>query len=257
MAEAIALLGVTAAGIQCAQVGVQLLMLGSSLCSKLQDAPDKVKRWLDEIEQLVALAELIKDSAAVLSRSSFGSAAPVSPLPARPAISWVEAALRGCIIQAQALQDILKEMLHDVDDGKGQRIWKTIVTVKRETKITNLLSEIERQKSMLNMWLGQNNLNKLGDLHCTVTDVRDGVEKINCNILHMQQTFHEQIQNLVTTVQSSSSVAISGLEHLRNSDTSSIKTLEEQLQQHHSKLQSKDSIMQLQLRDLVGYCEIC
>jgi hypothetical protein len=33
-----------------------------------------------------------------------------------------------------------------------------MLTVKREAKIVAALDEIERQKSLLNVWLGQNNL---------------------------------------------------------------------------------------------------
>jgi hypothetical protein len=43
MAEAVALVGVVATSIQCADVGIRLLMSGSKLCSKIKDAPDKVK----------------------------------------------------------------------------------------------------------------------------------------------------------------------------------------------------------------------
>jgi hypothetical protein len=122
MAEAVALLGAVAAGVQCAQVGLQVLILGSSLRAKLQDAPEKVKRWLGQVEQLVALAELIKQANADLSSSSFRSQPPTSSSLDRPASTWVETALRNCTDQVQTLQDILKDMLQEVDDGKGRKI---------------------------------------------------------------------------------------------------------------------------------------
>jgi hypothetical protein len=78
MTEAIASLGVAAAAIQCAQAGGQLLLLGASLRSKLQDALDKVKRWLAQIEQLVALAELMKQTGVNLSPSPVPPLAPPS-----------------------------------------------------------------------------------------------------------------------------------------------------------------------------------
>jgi hypothetical protein len=252
MAEAIALLGVVAAGVQCAQVGVQLLMLGSSLRSKLQDAPDKVKRWLGQIEQLVALAELIKQTDADLSRLL----PPPSLSSARSAAAWVEAALLDCTGQARALQDVLKDMLQEVDDRKGQKIWKTILTVKRETRITSALHEIERQKSMLNIWLGQNNLRQLDDLHHTVQDFRDGVEKVDRHMLHVEQTFCEEFQNLSTAFHSSSRATTSGLECLRNLGTSSVESLGQQMQQYHGELQSESSVMQLQLHALVSVLRI-
>ena len=256
MAEAIALLGVVSAGVQCAQVGVQLLMLGLSLRSKLQDAPDKVKRWLGQIEQLVALAELIKQTDADLSLSSLRLLPPPSLSSARSATTWVEAALLDCMDQAQALQDVLKDMLREVDDGKGQKIWKTILTMKRETRITRALHEIERQKSMLNIWLGQNNMRQLNDLQHGVQDFRDGVEKVDRHTLHVEQTFREEFQNLSTAFHSSHGATASSLESLRNLSMSSAESLGQQMQQYHGELQSESSVMQLQLHDLVSVLRI-
>lgn len=186
MAEAIALLGAVAAGVQCAQVCVQILLLGSSLRSKLQDALDKVKKWLGQIEQLIALAELMKKNDADLSLSALrilpplsSSSSSSSEAAARTAATWVKAALLECTAQAQDLKSVLTDMLQEVDEGKGRKIWKTILTMKRVLRITSSLQEIERQKSMLNMWLGQNNLRQLGDLHHSVKEVRDGVGKVD------------------------------------------------------------------------------
>lgn len=86
MTEAIALLGGAAAAIQCAQAGGQLLLLGASLSSKLQDAPDKVKRWLAQIEQLIALAELMKRTGVNLSPSTVLPLTPPSSSTSSPAL---------------------------------------------------------------------------------------------------------------------------------------------------------------------------
>lgn len=251
MAEAIALLGAVAAGAQCAQVGGQILLLGWSLRSKLQAAPDQVKGWLGQIEQLVALAELMKEPDSDLSQSVLRLPSPQSSSPARTAATWVEAALLECTAQASTLTDVLKDMLQEVDDGKGRKIWKTILTVKREREITSALQEIERQKSMLNMWLGQNNLRQLDHLHRTVKEVRDGVGKVECNMLHVQQTFRQELQGLSTALNSSSEATTSGFEILRNHSTSSTDTIRQQIQQYYGELQSESLVTQSQLRSLV------
>lgn len=56
MVDPITLLGVVSAGLQCASTATKLLSLAISLRSKLQDAPEKVKKRLGQIDQLIALA---------------------------------------------------------------------------------------------------------------------------------------------------------------------------------------------------------
>jgi hypothetical protein len=241
MAEVIALLGATAAGLQCAEVGVQILMLGLSLRSKLQDAPDQVKRWLTQIEQLVALAELIRSDTDLL------------PCSARTAAvaTWIETAILECTGQAQTLKGVFKDMLQEVDDGKGKKIWKSILTVKRETRIASILQEIERQKSMLGMWLGQNNLRQLKGLHHIIKEVQDVVGKVDGNVLHVEQTFGQELQSLSTAFYSSSRATASEFESLKNLSASNVESFRQQMQQHHGLLQGESSELQLQLDSMV------
>jgi hypothetical protein len=264
MAEAVAFLGAAAAGVQCAQVCVQVLMLGLSLRSKLRNAPDQVKRWLEQIEQLIALTELMKNnegnmSLAALSllpppsssSSSSSSSLQAAAAPPGTAVTWVEAALLECTAQAKALKDVLKDMVQEVDDAKGQKIWKAILTMKRELRITSSLQEIERQKSMLNLWLGQNNLRQLNDLRHTIKEVQNGRGKIDDKILHIEQTFLQELQGLSTAFHKSSKATASSLESLTNFSTSCVESPRKQIQQYHGELQSDSSIMQLQLQSIV------
>jgi len=155
MAEAIALLGAAAAGVQCAQVCVQILMLGLSLRSKIRDAPSQVKGWLGQIDQLIALTELMKkNDAGLLLSSPSPSPLSSSSSSSETAATWVETALLECTAQAQTLKDILKDMLQEVDDGKRQKNWKAILTIKRERRITSALQEIERQKKHVEYMAG-------------------------------------------------------------------------------------------------------
>ena len=61
-------------------------------------------------------------------------------------ISWVEAVLAGCKIQAQTLQDVLEELSEEVRDNSGQKMWKKILTEKRAARTTSALHEIEGKK---------------------------------------------------------------------------------------------------------------
>jgi hypothetical protein len=141
-----------------------------------------------------------------------------------------------------------------VDDRKGQKIWKTVLTVTRETKIISILHEIECQKSMLNIWLGQYNLCQLDELQHTVQGVRGGIEKVDQNMAHVQQAFREKIQDLARTVQTSSTAAESSIEHLKSLAKSSVESLKEEIQNHRNELRAEGSVTQLQLQALVSMC---
>jgi hypothetical protein len=245
MAEAVTLLGVVAAGVQCAEVGVQLLLLGSKLCSRIQDAPDKVKRWLDQIQQLVALAEFMQqlDTIRDLSRLSLSST--------NPAISWVEAALSDCTTQARALQDILEEMLEGVNDSSGLKMWKKILTVKREARITSALHEIERQKGLLNIWIGQSNLCQLSGLQGSADQIREGLGRVDRSTLQFSQTFAKEVQNLSTRLDDNSRLFESSFESSRNRIISNVESLREQVHEQHRKHQSESSVTHIRLNELV------
>ena len=142
MAEALALLGAVAAAIQCLDIGRSLLRTGFNLCSKLHDAPHKIRRSLKQLQQLVDLIEPVKQqSHNSLTSPLIASSQPV--LMSASTLLWLEALIRDCTTQFQTLEAILKELLSELEDRKGKVIWKSILTLKREQTITELFSEIE------------------------------------------------------------------------------------------------------------------
>jgi Mg2+ and Co2+ transporter CorA len=144
-----------------------------------------------------------------------------------------------------------------VDDREGQKIWKKILTVKRETNIISILDGIERQKSKLNIWLGQINLRQLDELQHSVQDVRGGVKKVNQNIARIQQAFREEVHDLAGTIQTRSTAAESKLEHLESLSISSLQSLKEEIQNHSNELQAESSMTHQQLQTLVNICDSC
>jgi len=245
MAEAIALLGVVAAGIQCADVSTRLLLFGSDLCSKLQDAPEKVRRWLDQIQQLITLAESIKQLDAI--RIAF----PVSLPSTKSKVSWVEAALIDCTAQARTLQSVLEEMLEGVSDSTGQKMWKKILTIKREARILSALHEIERQKALLNIWIGQINLCHLHKLHDSAENIKEGLDKVDRSTLRITQTFKEEVQNLSMTLENSSRFFKSSFESSESLIVSSVESLREDIYDQQQKHQSESAVTHTQLNSLV------
>ena len=181
MAEVLALVGAASAGVQFADAAAKLFNLATTLRAKLKEAPEKVKRLLNQIDQLITLAEWMKQTEADLPSLSGRLPQSISAA-GRSGVSWVEGALMDLTTQAQVLQHILEDMVQEVDHGKLQNLWKGILTVKREREINSALDEIERHKATLNMWLGQRNSRPLNDLCHSVEYISDGVGKIDQNL---------------------------------------------------------------------------
>ena len=200
MAEALALIGAVSAGVQFADAAVKLFDLATTLRSKLKAAPEKVKRLLNQIDQLIALAQWMKQTEADLPSSSVRL--PLSTSAAgRSGVSWVEGALLDLTTQTQVLQHILEDMVQEADHGKLQNLWKGVLMVKREQEIKSALDEIERHKATLNMWLGQRNSRPLNDISHHVEDISKGVGKLDQNLVGMGQAFRGEFQSLSTDLQ--------------------------------------------------------
>ena len=252
MADPITLLGVVSAGLQCASTATKLFSLALSLRSKLQDAPEKVKKRLGQIDQLIALAAWMRQTEAYLSSSSSSQLPQSLSSSGQSRVRLVEAALLDCTNQAQVLQRILKDMIQDADDGKLRNMWKGILSVKREQDISSALDEIERQKALLIIWLGLSNSQQFYQLHGTFDDICERLKDSDQRIVHFGQTFRDEFCNLSTEVRDHSSTNTSRFEDLRSLSISNTNSLRQQMQDHHLDIQSNSSLMQLQLRDIVS-----
>jgi hypothetical protein len=128
--------------------------------------------------------------------------------------------------------------------------------LKRETRITSALDEIERDKSTLNVWLGQNSVIQLDGLRSTLQDSRDRLEKVDRHIVNAEQSFREELFNLSTSIHNSSDAVASGFESLRILGAESVASIGQYMQQYHGETQLESSAMQLQLHALVSVLKL-
>ena len=179
-------------------------MRGSSLFLKFHDSPQWLQRTLDQIRHLLHLADL------TANKATEPSAAPL-PLTSQPSsdgklssqissaitptlpLSWLEVVWKSCTTQAQALDEILQPMLQEAEDTSGRRTWKRILTLKRQEKIEQALGEIERCKTMLSVWFGQECLHGIRSLQHDVSCIHGDIGNFGKDIIQINNT----LQNLV------------------------------------------------------------
>jgi hypothetical protein len=247
MAEALVLLGAVAAAIQCVDTGWNLLRTGSNLCSRLHNAPGKIRRSLEQVQQLVDLVELIKQ----VSTNSLTSSMRAPSQPGSisvSAISWLEVVIKDCTDQCRSLETILKEMLSEVEDGKCQGISRRILTLKREKIITNSFSEIERQKSALNIWLGHSALGQLNELHNKFDGLRSKVITVD-HLVRVQEQFYRAWKGSARDYSEAIHDHLNGIQDLNEKGVS---RLEQHICQDRRQILSKISTSQSQLCSLVS-----
>ena len=172
MAEIAVSIGVAAAAAQFTSIACSILLHASRLSSRLQDIPQCLQRTLDQLRLLLHLADLVskKEMAQVLPGVvSLSSTCPPSTRPS--SVSWLESVWKDCTAQAQSLEKIILSMLCETEDSYAQKIWKKILTIKREEKILQIVDNIERYKSMLNLWFGQECLDNIHFMRQKILDV--------------------------------------------------------------------------------------
>ena len=136
-------LGVIASAVQLVDVGGRLLISLSRLVSNVRDAPNKILVLQQEVEQIEALVRLIRTNPDVVAQSS-------SPLDVSILSNAVEA--------IEQLQRILDELNIAPNDRVPRRVWKGLLSVKKEKALEALCRELERHKSTLIVWFEKNNL---------------------------------------------------------------------------------------------------
>ena len=129
MTEVAALVGISTSAAQFLDIGCRIVLHASSLYSRFQSVPQCLQRTLDQVQLLMHLADLVSrnDSLTTSSQSR--------PTNGLSSTSWLDNVWRKCTTQAQNLEKIIKSMLCETEDSYGKRVWKKILTLKREETI--------------------------------------------------------------------------------------------------------------------------
>jgi hypothetical protein len=135
MADPLTILGAAAAATQLAEQACSLLSFFSSLYGKIKEAPELTQARVSDIEQLRSVSNLIKNT---------------KPLQT----SEVQAILVACLQTSVDLNKILEKCS---PEGKTllKRTLRSVKVLHREDRVIVLLDRIEKQKSLLALYIHQ------------------------------------------------------------------------------------------------------
>lgn len=179
MAEAIAVLGVAAAALQFAEAGYKVISRCSFLMNRSREYPDYIHRTHSQMQHLIYLAKVAADnrdtSQGVASSESQpaisehledqSQTAKNQPAPAATISMQMETIWKDCAHQAEVIDDVLQSMMREIG-GKGLiGKWRQVSLHERVFSIERALGELERSKTTLGLWLGNESLYRMGRMH--------------------------------------------------------------------------------------------
>lgn len=132
MADPLAFLGAAAAASQLLQQGFQITKFICELYSKIQDAPESIRKQVMQIEQLIDLARLVIQNPSLQTAS-------------------VASLLNTCVRSAAEVQGLLKKVSVTTKDGQLKKVQKALTAVMKEKEILALFNHLEREKSSLTL----------------------------------------------------------------------------------------------------------
>ena len=132
MADPITILGAAVAASQLLQQGFQITRFICELYSKVQDAPESIRKQVMQIEQLIDLARLILQNPSLQTAS-------------------VASILSTCLRSAAEVQEILKKIYATTKDGQLKKVRIALMVVMKEKEILALFNSLEREKSSLTL----------------------------------------------------------------------------------------------------------
>lgn len=183
MAECLALLGAAAAAAQFAEVGFRIICRGSALIKKFRDRPKCLERALSQVQHLLFLAELTTENGRriptaetllthQIATNNLSTTAATSTLPGLESI-W-----KDCAVQARILDEILQSTLKAIEERAFLRSWKNLGKLGRLDEIDRALDDLERHKTLLNLWLGQESLQQIHHLLYGVSYMHGDIIKL-------------------------------------------------------------------------------
>lgn len=200
MAEAIAILGVAAAALQFAETGYKVISRCSSLMKRSREYPDYIHRTHSQMQHLIYLAKVaadIRDTPQVVASSESQPAvgehleeqsqtANNQPVPAATISIQMETIWKDCAHQAEVIDNVLQSIMREIE-GRGLiGKWKQLSLHERVYSIERALGELERSKTTLGLWLGNESLYRMGRMHHDLAMMHNQIlqsGKINFQIL--------------------------------------------------------------------------
>lgn len=148
------ILGIVASAARFVDVGLRALPALTKLYSDLQNAPRKLKAAVCGLQQLIRLVQIIQTD---IERPYHGpgSTPGISIAPdmlLRPLHSSTN------VDEAKQLESLLYQLTSTPSGHILKRGWRIVIALKDESDILEICKRLERLKSALNLWLGNESL---------------------------------------------------------------------------------------------------
>ncbi|OCK94896.1 uncharacterized protein K441DRAFT_90935 [Cenococcum geophilum 1.58] len=148
------ILGIVASAVQFVDVGLRALLALTKLYSNLQNAPRKLKAAVCGLQQSIRLVQIIQTD---IERpyDGPGSTLSVSIAPdmlLRPSHSSTN------VDEAKQLESLLYQLTSTPSDHILKWGWRRVIILKDESDILETRKRLERLKSALDLWLGNESL---------------------------------------------------------------------------------------------------
>lgn len=177
-----AIIGVAAAALQFAETGYKIISRCSYLMKRSREYPDYLHRTHSQMQHLIYLARVTSDNkgavecvassqaqCAVSEHTEQHSQTSVQPEPAAMISIQMETIWKDCAHQAEVIDDTLQSMMREIE-GRGLiGKWRQLSLHERVYNIEEALGELERSKTTLGLWLGNESLYRMGRMHHDLT----------------------------------------------------------------------------------------
>lgn len=174
MAEALALLGAAAAAAQFAEIGFKVVYKCSVLVKESREYPEFLQRTRNEMHHLLCLVKVATESTD-------------SPPEVQPATdenqklqsandrrsAQLESIWKDCSRQAEVIDTALQSMTREIETRGIIGQWKKLRMHPRIHGVEKALGELERCKTTLGLFLGNESLYRMGRMHHDVSMTHD------------------------------------------------------------------------------------
>ncbi|KAF7891787.1 hypothetical protein EAF00_008089 [Botryotinia globosa] len=151
--DPLSILGAIAASSQIAQQSYNAIKFLNNIKTQMQNDPKKIRGQTQYIEQFINLLAL------VIKNTSLQT-------------SEVYSVVKTCSDSAKDIQDSLESYLATPDEGKRVKLRKAFTAVRSEKKISSMIADLEREKSLLSLHIQKIDLSLLQTVDLNAKEVK-------------------------------------------------------------------------------------
>ncbi|CRG82929.1 hypothetical protein PISL3812_00276 [Talaromyces islandicus] len=177
MAEAITLLGAAAAAAQFAEIGFRVVYKCSVLVKESREYPEFLQRTHNKMRHLISLATENTDTSE------------------QPHSAQLEDVWKDCSRQAEIIDAALQSMTREIESEGILGQWKRLRLHPRIHGIEKALGELERCKTTLGLYLGNETLHRMGRMHHDVVMTNDKIDHFEGLLSRMFEEYHKKTEN--------------------------------------------------------------